>query len=170
MPHFSFLAKSIPDFTLNCFDFRKFCGLQPLTSFSSPTADSNQTSLTKLQSVYATIDDIDLFTGGILEISVPGGVVGPTFACIIGQQFQYLLYGDRHFFTHSNQVGSLSTGDFAWARRRTFRDVLCDNTKIEMLQANVFLTTGFKWACKVNIKDPVWAVPMEWQKEVQMAY
>lgn len=128
--------------------FREICGLQPLTSFTSPLPDFSQATLTKLQSVYASIVDIDLFTGGLLEKSVPGGVVGPTFACIIGQQFKQLMYGDRHFFTHSDQEGSLSAKDFAWAKGRTFRDVLCDTTDIEMLQANVFLTSGTPTKCK----------------------
>lgn len=55
--------------------------------------------------VYRHVDDIDLFPGGVSEASVAGGVVGPTFACILGNQFQHIRKGDRYWYENDNDVG-----------------------------------------------------------------
>ena len=50
---------------------------------------------TKFSKVYQHPWDIELFPGAMSEKLVEGGILGPTFACIIGEQFRRLLYGDR---------------------------------------------------------------------------
>ena len=46
---------------------------------------------------------IDLFAGGLTEENVNGSLVGPTFECLIGKQFQALMFGDRFFYTNAKQ-------------------------------------------------------------------
>jgi hypothetical protein len=58
----------------------------------------NVETVDRLKDIYSHVDDIDLFTGGLAERPVVGGVVGPTFACIIGQQFLNLRKGDRFWY------------------------------------------------------------------------
>ena len=58
-------------------------------------AEISQSNWENMESVYTNVEDIDAFTGAISEIPVPGGLVGPTVACILGQQFRDLILGDR---------------------------------------------------------------------------
>ena len=44
-----------------------------------------------------------MYIGGVAEKNVRGGVVGPTFACLIGEQFNRLKKGDRFFYTHTSR-------------------------------------------------------------------
>ncbi|XP_033725362.1 peroxidasin-like [Pecten maximus] len=78
-------------------EVRRACRLQTVSTFPNlPNMTPENRAL--LQDVYADVDDIDLFAGGILEKHVRGGVVGPTFACIIGEQFRRLRQGDSFYF------------------------------------------------------------------------
>lgn len=58
----------------------------------------------KLSKVYASVDDIDLWVGGLLETKIPGSIVGPTFRDIIADQFVRLKKGDKYFFEHDPSV------------------------------------------------------------------
>lgn len=42
--------------------------------------------------------------------SVDGGIVGPTFGCLLGNMFNRLKYGDRFFYEHGGQAGSFKPG------------------------------------------------------------
>lgn len=55
----------------------------------------------EMQSVYGSIDDVDLFIGGASERPVDGALLGPTFLCLIGDQMARLRRGDRLFFEES---------------------------------------------------------------------
>ena len=55
------------------------------------------------------MEDIDLFTGGLLESN---GTVGPTFACIIAEQFNALKFGDRFYFETDRMPEGFTDGKF----------------------------------------------------------
>ena len=75
--------------------WREQCGLARFARFDDMTAVMSARTVAALERVYDHEDDVDLFTGGLAERPVVSGLVGPTFACVIGQQFLNLRRGDR---------------------------------------------------------------------------
>jgi len=86
---------------------RRALGLWPYTSFSQVTRDSVLAA--DLQTVYGTVDNLDLFIGGLAENHASGARVGPTFQAIIARQFQALRTGDRFFWMNEGFDNATAT-------------------------------------------------------------
>ena len=112
---------------------RQALGLSRYVSFAQLTADP--VLQRNLQSVYGTIDNVDLFMGGLVEKHASGAIVGPTFQAIIADQFQALRAGDRFFW--QNQGFDRQTA--AMISSTTLTDIMERNTATPNLQANVFI-------------------------------
>src|SRR5207249_10802255 len=74
-------------------------GLPRVTSFAQIT--SNPALQAKLQSLYGTVNNIDLWVGVLAENHVPGASVGPTLKAIITDQFTRLRDGDRFWYQNT---------------------------------------------------------------------
>ena len=99
------------------------------------------------------MEDIDLFIGGLAERPLSGAAIGPTFGCLLGQQFQILKKGDRFWYENGNHPGAFKADQLQEIRRASLSRVICDNLDdIESLQPFAFLTVdGFsnqRKACK----------------------
>ena len=93
----------------------------------------------KLRSVYAHVDDIDLYAGGILEEAHRSALVGPTFKCIIGDQFVRLKRGDRFWFENGADPRTrFSLAQLDSLRRVSEARIMCDNTDIRTAQPLMF--------------------------------
>jgi len=75
---------------------RQSLGMSAYTSFRDVTSDAMLQA--NLQRVYGTVNNLDLFIGGLAEDHAPGAEAGPTFQAIIARQFQALRSGDRFFW------------------------------------------------------------------------
>ncbi|CAK5096126.1 unnamed protein product [Meloidogyne enterolobii] len=79
-------------------DYRDICGLKRLTSFQDWPEVLEPEVKNRVAALYASVDDVDLYVGGLLEAPAGSSLVGPTFTCIIADQFRRIRDADRFFF------------------------------------------------------------------------
>nr|XP_023651854.1 eosinophil peroxidase-like [Paramormyrops kingsleyae] len=120
--------------------WRRFCKLSvPRTEEQLAAVLKNKTMAQNLLKLYGTADNIDVWLGGVAEPFVPGGRVGPLFACLITRQFSQIRKGDRFWWQKNGvftkeQIKSLSK--ISMAR------IICDNTGITSVPVNPFLLSA----------------------------
>ncbi|GAB6025614.1 hypothetical protein CHUAL_011341 [Chamberlinius hualienensis] len=127
-------------------DWREYCGLKRIKSFEELGLYLNPHSVEIFKSLYSGVDDIELFPAGISEYPLSGGIIGPTFSCIILQQFFKLKAGDRFWFENSPQSAGISAFSIEQVdeiRKSSLARIICDNTDyIETIQPKVMYTAG----------------------------
>ena len=96
----------------------------------------------KLSDVYAHVDDVDLFAGGILEKSGGSGILGPVFRCIVGDTFTRLRYGDRYFYDLDQDEHKFPLSELDQIRKTSFARILCDNSEMNFIQPRAFILPG----------------------------
>lgn len=64
----------------------------------------------KLRALYAHPDDVDLIIGGMAERPVDDGLLGPTFRCLIFEQFSRTRRTDRYFYDSAYQPHPFTPG------------------------------------------------------------
>ncbi|XP_026681659.1 peroxidase-like [Diaphorina citri] len=99
-----------------------------------------KSTIAKLKSLYKKVDDIDLIVGGIAEVAQDGAIVGPTFRCILAEQFIRTRAGDRFFYDNPGQPSSFTKPQLDEIRKVSLARVMCDNSDhISTMQKYVFL-------------------------------
>ncbi|XGW08010.1 hypothetical protein V3C99_010827 [Haemonchus contortus] len=106
-------------------DYRKLCQLQPITNFNEWPEVSDKAVRERVAQLYRTPDELDLYVGGVLEEPIEGSLVGPTFACIIAEQFVRLRDGDRFYYENE---GVYSSAQLAALKAVTLSWVLCNTS------------------------------------------
>ncbi|XP_057375077.2 peroxidase-like [Daphnia carinata] len=127
------------DFGLGSYnDYRELCGVGRATHFDGLTDLIDPVVIQRFKEVYATVDDIDLFVGGVSEAKAEGAYVGPTFQCILADQFLKLKRGDRHFYDLGGQPSSFTEEQLNEIRKTSLARIVCDNSQVEEIQPMVF--------------------------------
>ena len=120
-------------------EFRELCGLGRASRFSQMSDLIPAVIVERLQLIYQHVDDVDLFIGGLSESPVAGGLVGPTFQCLIGDQFKRTMIGDRHFYDSSASPGRFTEQQLAEIRNSNLARITCDNgDNIKLMQPLAF--------------------------------
>ncbi|CAN5261362.1 peroxidase family protein [soil metagenome] len=110
---------------------RQAYGLPRVTSFSQIT--KNPVTQQQLQVLYGSVDNIDLWVGGLAEDHLPGGSLGPTFTRIVADQFERTRAGDRFWYENDFSGKELQN-----LRGTKLSDIIKRNTSLTNLQDNVF--------------------------------
>lgn len=113
---------------------RRSMNLRPVRRFADITADT--AVQTKLFNAYGSVDDIELWVGGLSEqpLLTAGSQLGELFTAINVKQFDQLRAGDRFWYQHY-----LTPEEMAIVRGITLAKVIRMNTSIgDELQDNVF--------------------------------
>jgi hypothetical protein len=106
-------------------------GLPKVKDFSDIT--KNVETQNSLRELYGSVDNIDLWVGGLAEDHVLGASVGPLFQRILADQFTRLRDGDRFWYERD-----LSGAQLDGVRHTTLADVIRRNSMTTNLQDNVF--------------------------------
>lgn len=119
-------------------EYRLLCGLPRAKHFSDLLDVLSPEIVEKFELLYANVDDIDLYIAGISERPAPGALVGPTFQCIIADQFARLKRGDRYFYDLAGQAGSFTEDQLNEIRKTSYARLICDNSHVQSTQPLIF--------------------------------
>ncbi|XP_061164025.1 peroxidase-like protein [Saccostrea echinata] len=133
--------------------WRKFCGLNHKTFSDHNTADE-----LKLQNIYRNLENVDLFAGAMTEKHVKGGVVGPTFACLIAKQFILYKKGDRFWYENDGYTG-FTEDQLTEIKKVTLSSIICQTIEVDEITRHAFLVmsnTNPRVKCN-NLTHPIWS-------------
>ncbi|XP_051159599.1 peroxidase-like isoform X2 [Leptopilina boulardi] len=117
--------------------YRNYCGLPAVRKFDDFKQMGN-----KLRELYNSPDDVDLIIGGMIEKpeDEEEGILGPTFRCLIAEQFARTRRADRYFYDSASQPYPFTEDQLNNIRNVTLARIFCDNSdNISKIQRNVFL-------------------------------
>ncbi|KAK6111424.1 hypothetical protein QQG55_43590 [Brugia pahangi] len=143
----------IPGYTA----FRSACGLRRPANFTDlDDIVLKSLNLDELIKLYNHIDDVDLFVLGMAEKPELGALVGPTFSCIIGRQFQKIRRGDRFWYENFFAPSAFTLEQLAEIRKTTLARIICDNSDgIQQIQPNVFTLADIYGNCPMYCNSTI---------------
>lgn len=115
---------------------RAALGLSTFTSFEQVSSDPEVQS--RLAAAYESVDDIDLWVGGLAEDAHGKAMVGEVFYHILKRQFLALRDGDRFWYQRD-----LNKRDINRIEKTRLADIIRRNTDIDQeINDNVFLISA----------------------------
>lgn len=118
-------------------DWRRYCKLPEAETFDDLQSEIHSQALRdKLQQLYGHPSNIDIWVGGMAEDPVQGAKVGPTFRCLLVEQFRRLRDGDRFWYENP---GVFKPEQLTQIKQSTLARVICDSSDdILEVTKNVF--------------------------------
>jgi hypothetical protein len=110
---------------------REAYGLTRVHSFADITSDPQLQQ--SLESLYGSVDNIDLWVGGLAENHLPGSSVGELVQTIVADQFERLRDADRFWYENV-----FSREAIRQIESTSLAEIIVRNTTIDNLQKDVF--------------------------------
>lgn len=95
-------------------DLRDYCGLPRADSWNDYYDFIPIDTVDKLKTIYDSYEDVELSVGGSLENKVKNSMAGPTFLCIMTEQFYRTRVGDRFFYENCEHNGFTESKDLVF--------------------------------------------------------
>ncbi|XP_026292684.2 uncharacterized protein LOC113217054 [Frankliniella occidentalis] len=119
-------------------NYRELCNMTRAARFEDLLDVMEGEQVEAMRRLYASPDDIDLFPGGMSERPLPGGVIGPTLACIVGGQFGRLRRCDRFWYETGDPLLRFTEGQLTELRQTSLARIVCNNLdRVDKIQRNV---------------------------------
>lgn len=122
-------------------DYRTTVGLPRAANFDDLLGQMDAANVNALKAVYASVDDIDLYSGILMERPANGALLGRTGAYIIAETFQHLKRGDRFFYeSKTDKTRSFTPEELNEIRTKsTIAKFFCSVTKqMDLVNKDVF--------------------------------
>uniref|UniRef100_A0A915KR58 Peroxidase n=1 Tax=Romanomermis culicivorax TaxID=13658 RepID=A0A915KR58_ROMCU len=124
---------------------RSLCSLSKASTFNDLSSGiSNPETRSMMEKLYASPDDIDLYVG-LLSEDPSSGLLGPTSACLIADQFKRLRDGDRFFFKNP---GIFTNDQLIEIEKTSLSKIICDNAdRISLIGTDAFSLSSSQVPC-----------------------
>jgi peroxidase len=127
-------------------DIREQCGMKRAKTWDCLEKDIPKYLISRLKTLYETPEDIELVIGGALEFPIGDSTVGPTFTCIIANQFLQIRVGDRFFFENdgSEDQTGFSIDQLKEIKKASIARIYCDHVNnLQRIQGRAFELNGY---------------------------
>ena len=118
-------------------EFRTFCRLGNARTFADTAKEiQDPQNIEILKHLYNDNPALaELWVAGLAETPSYGGIVGPTFRCIIRDQFLRTRAGDRFFY---ERRGVWPVHQLSEIKKASLSRIYCDNLNVVSIQRNAF--------------------------------
>ncbi|XP_077288401.1 peroxidase-like [Arctopsyche grandis] len=146
--------------------YRSTCGMRRANTFEELSGEISGDRIVLLKSMYEHVDDVDLFVGASMETDVHGSILGPTFQCIVGEQFYRTRVGDRYFYDVADMPHSFSSEQMREIKKASMARLICDNSDVKKVQPRAFeMISEHNPMCDCEDLDRIPMIDLQYWKE-----
>ncbi|CRK94469.1 CLUMA_CG007975, isoform A [Clunio marinus] len=109
-------------------EWRKHCRLPKVDTWDDLSKAIDSQSFKTIKEIYKSPQDIDIYTGGLAEMPVKGGIIGPLLTCLIGDQFVRLKKGDAFWYERTIGQQKFTRDQLHQIFNTTLSTIICRNS------------------------------------------